>query len=157
MERQVDEQAVWSRVTAAASACPGSDAQDRGPVGPRLLELQGKKRQAVRDYQRLAQRVSGSQRQLLQRMARENQQQVRRLGALYFFLTGAAAPSPALPEQTRKESYREGLRRLLQEEELSAARLDALAERTQGEVRALLAALAEEDRKRWRLLLPLLG
>lgn len=155
MERQVDEQAVWGRVTAAASAC--GEEQDRGPAGPRLLELREKKCQTARDYQQLSQRVGGSQRQMFLRMGRENQQQARELGALYCFLTGTAAASPALPEKSRKETFREAVRRLLQEEELSAGRLDALAERTQGEVRAMLARLAEEDRKRWRQLLPLLG
>lgn len=157
MEKAVDEQAVWSRVTAAANACAGSENQDRGPAGPRLAELRTKKRQMVQDYQRLARKASGSQRQILQRMAQETRQQVRQMGALYFFLTGRQAESPALANKARQETLREGIRRLLQEEELSAARLDALAERTQGEVRSALARMAEQDRQRFWLLLPLLG
>lgn len=153
---EVDEAAVWSRVTAASQAASGGEVQDRGPIGPKLLELREKKRQMAQDYQRLAQR-SGAHRKLLQTLARENRQQAQELGALFRFLTGSPPKNAALATQQRKENQRETIRRLLQAEELSAGRLEALAERTQGEARALLLRLADQDRQRFRRLLPLLG
>ncbi len=155
MEKPMDEAAVWSRVTAASRA-DGGEVQDRGPIGPKLLELREKKRRTAQEYQRLAQR-SQAHRKLLQAMARENRRQAQELGALYSFLTGSAPKNAALDARQRKETQREAVRRLLQEEELSAGRLEALAERTQGEARALLLRLAEEDRQRFRKLLPVLG
>ena len=153
---EVDEAAVWSRVTAASQAVPGGDTQDRGPIGPKLLELRDRKRQMAQDYQRLAQR-SQAHRKLLQTLARENRQQAQELGALYRFLTGSAPKNAALASRQRKEGQREAIRRLLQAEELSAGRLEALAERTQGEARVLLLRLADQDRQRFRRLLPVLG
>lgn len=152
---EVDEAAVWGRVTAASQAVSGGEAQDRGPIGPKLLELREKKRRIAQDYQRLSQR-SGAHRQLLQTLARENRQQAQELGALYIFLTGKDPEERAIESRSRQETQREAIRRLLQEEELSAGRLEALAERTQGEARALLLRLADQDRQRFRRLLPIL-
>ena len=159
MEQKINEAAVWDRVSAAArSAEPdrGRTGRDTGPIGPDLLEAMGRERTAAQEHRQLAGRAGAEGQRVLRRIAVQEEQHSRTLGALYYLLTGQLPQTQTVQVSARQEGFREGLRRSLQSRELTAGRYEALAARTTGEVRQALIQLAQEEAQHFHMLLGLL-
>lgn len=157
MEEKINETAVWNRVAAASR--DGSSAPEHAvsPIGPELLAALERKQGAAASYRQLLSHVSGESQRVLRKILLQEQQQVRVLSALYYFLTGRRPCLGASAPQRRRESIPDGLRRMMQGEELSAGRFEALAARSTGEVREALTELCRMEQQHFHLLLPLLG
>lgn len=152
MDTIIDEAAVWRRVTAGTEP----DAPETGPILPELLDLLTETRRSAADCRALAERSGGSVRRTLWAVYAQKRNQIRTITGLCRFLTGErpaadrrkADPVPVLAD---------GLRGLMQREELAAGRTEALAARSAGEVRMALLTLCEEDREIFHRLLTILG
>ncbi len=156
MEEKLNETAVWSRVTAASREA-GNAQPETGPIGPELLAALERKQAAVGACRQLLSRCGGEGQKVLRRMLQQERQQAGTLAALYYFLTGQRPCLSPAGEQIRRESLADGLRRMMQTAELSAGRLEALAQRSTGEVQTALMALSGQERQLFHQLLSLLG
>lgn len=157
MEEKINETAVWNRVTAASREGSKTPESETGPIGPELLAAMERKQSAIVRYRQLVSRCNGEMQRVLRKILQQEQQQLRLFSALYYFLTGERPCLGQISMQNRRESIADSLRRMMQGEELSAGRLEALAARSTGEVREALADLCRQERQHFHWLLPLLG
>ena len=156
MGESIHDSAVWERVT-AASRSEQKGEMDTGPIGPELLAAIERAQTAASDYRNLMSRAPAGLQPQLRTAIRQKRQQVRDLSALYFFLTGQRPALSGAARQARRESLPDGLRRMLQGEELTAGRLEALAARSTGEAQEALRTQCIRNRQLFHQLLPLLG
>lgn len=155
MEEKLNEAAVWSRVTAASRE--GPESRDTGPIGPELLAAMERNQAIAGSCRQLLSRVGGEQQRGLRLLLQQAQQCGRALAALYYFLTGQRPCLSQSPQQPRREAPADGLRRMMQQAELEAGRMEALAARSTGEAREALLTLCRQQRQQFHTLLGLLG
>ena len=157
MEETINETAVWDRVTAASRAGNKGEAQSTGSIGSELLAAMERKQNASAAYRKLLSHCGGEGQRTLRKILSQEQQMLQQLFAMYFFLTGQRPCLGQLSVAGRRESMAEGLRRMMQDEELSAGRFEALAARATGETREALLEFCRQERQHFHLLLSLLG
>lgn len=150
MGKEINEAAVWQRVT-AASRSAGPEAPVHAPVSPGLLELLTEQRGRAAALQRLCRQTGKA---AYQQLLRQERQRGAALAGLYYLMT-ERSPKPA--EKTFSAGGPELLRLLLRSLETSAGRMEALAEKTGGETARTLGDLCRQTRQSWNALLELLG
>ena len=142
---EAQTQRVWSRVmnAQAAPAAAMENGQENSLTEQRLLTLIDDERRDSATYLHLAGRMKGKAQAMLRRMAQEEACHARKLGAIYFLLTGKrVCAAPARPECVT--CINETLRQRYEEEHPAHEMYAAMAE-TAGTYRCTLETIAAEE------------